>query len=698
MSKQDDALAEEIRRETPAVEPINPVFKARLRQQLSTQTVKQQSVLTTPVRWASAAALVAVAVLAAAIFAGSRPQEIVWTGDSTSEAAIVETTVQIIESEQPAINAQADPNVPVMLRVVDYAEAVMPYLVEQDGAAFWLIVQPTQILAFSHTAPDQPDCPVTWLPDEARFYAACSADYWHLDGQLDVEKSPKKERYRALDNFYVEQSGDDLAVYIGRKIESETAVVHNNTNASDETVAVRAVIAEFATMQRAQFANASGWLLVETDEYVPQREQTNAVQNRLYPQDTMRNENWYYLDSELPYQTGIHMILTDNRQPTQIVAFQRSQAFNVTLNELFDGVTRSMETALPTLAAQLEIAQSPEQLTGSFSQDGQLYTVLIPLGQKVLRLRFDAETGATIDRSYGMEADEGFLVEQSTTYLDVSTMPTLPDDVAAPLEMALAQMDAPDFEPSGAFTIDVAAQSPPSSAALASASQFGITLMVTSYEQHGGVFRFETLTQVDPLWELDAGAFPPQQALAYFDFGQPLIDDRGQQYASGGREAGMSEVDATTGGVFSTAKWRMAEPLSAETKTITTNLTVELNNLYRTLTIPNELENRQLGDRWALSTKYKLAYALLSIEVEWAQTNADGSVRLNLYVTDIDAPGLDIRCLNIGIKDNWQECVAFDPTVPYEVVVSAETPQPTLHLRTSIALSAPFQLSWDVEP
>ncbi|MCZ7671806.1 MAG: hypothetical protein M5U34_34090 [Chloroflexi bacterium] len=58
----------------------------------------------------------------------------------------------------------------------------------------------------------------------------------------------------------------------------------------------------------------------------------------------------------------------------------------------------------------------------------------------------------------------------------------------------------------------------------------------------------DTMTLVDPLWQMDPTAFPPQQALTYMTMPDSLLDDQGRSLEPTARNGEPAVFDSRTGG------------------------------------------------------------------------------------------------------------------------------------------------------
>lgn len=233
---------------------------------------------------------------------------------------------------------------------------------------------------------------------------------------------------------------------------------------------------------------------------------------------------------------------------------------------------------------------------------------------------------------------------------------------------------------------------------LAVDSQFGITVTAVTTKFTANATLIDTLVQADPIWQMDPAAFPPQQVLTYPTFPDSMVDDRGQIVPSNGREGGLAVIDSSNGGLQQTMHnyW---EAVPADAQVVTATLTVDVSSLHRELQLPLAWGDHQEGDRWAVDIPVQLGHTAVHInEVEWLNTTEDGQARLRLHVTDASPEGIRLYCLHIDVEDPWQRsCANFEDEKNYAILAQPGE-DAAVHLRASLSLTRPFQLTLNTSP
>ncbi len=229
-------------------------------------------------------------------------------------------------------------------------------------------------------------------------------------------------------------------------------------------------------------------------------------------------------------------------------------------------------------------------------------------------------------------------------------------------------------------------------------AQYGVTMTVRASDFAPSGTAIDVMTQVDPVWALDPNAFPPQQALIYPAFPDSLIDDHGRATLSLGREGGLMTADQYSGGVqqISRSLW---EAVPADAMAVTATLTVNLDTLYREVTLPLDWNGRQPGTVWTEEIPLEIGYAGARItQVEWLETTDDGRATLRLTVVDDSPEDIRLFCLHLAVTDPWRRsCANFDGELTYTVSVPPDEPV-VLQLRASLEFLTPFQLHVPVPP
>lgn len=204
-------------------------------------------------------------------------------------------------------------------------------------------------------------------------------------------------------------------------------------------------------------------------------------------------------------------------------------------------------------------------------------------------------------------------------------------------------------------------------------------------------------TPVDALWQMDATAFPPQQALTYLTFPDSLIDDQGRSIAPNSRLGGPTVTDLQTGGIQQEMHhyWEVVAP---DTQVVTATMTVDLSNLHRQISLPLAWGEHQVNDVWPVDIPLAIGHAAVRVrQIEWVRTDTnDGLARLRLTVTDESPKGINLYCLHIDSEDPWQRtCANFAGELTY-LVATPVRESVDLHLRAGLSLTTPFELVLNV--
>ncbi|MBK8901762.1 MAG: carboxypeptidase regulatory-like domain-containing protein [Anaerolineaceae bacterium] len=227
---------------------------------------------------------------------------------------------------------------------------------------------------------------------------------------------------------------------------------------------------------------------------------------------------------------------------------------------------------------------------------------------------------------------------------------------------------------------------------LAADSQFGVTMTVKTADFSATATNITTLTQVDPIWDMDPAAFPPQQALTYVTFPDSLFDDQGRAYGPGGGQGGLAVFDPGTGGMQQNyyLQW---QPVAVDASVLTATLTTELSNVHREISFQPEWENHHEGDSWEVEMPLEIGHAIARVtQLAWLQTVDDGRIRLRLTVTDDSPEGILLQCLYLSTTlPETPACPNFNSQQDYVVIVPADATA-TLRLRAGVELLRPFTL------
>ncbi|MAT96339.1 MAG: hypothetical protein CL608_04280 [Anaerolineaceae bacterium] len=227
---------------------------------------------------------------------------------------------------------------------------------------------------------------------------------------------------------------------------------------------------------------------------------------------------------------------------------------------------------------------------------------------------------------------------------------------------------------------------------LASDSQFGVTMTVTTADFSPTATNLTTLTQVDPLWGMNPTTFPPQQALTYPTFPDSFFDNQQRTYAPEGGQGGLAVFDPGSGGMQQNYHLQWA-PLAADAQMVTITLTINLREVPREVTFQPDLADHQEGDVWPVDMPLEIGHAVARMtQLEWLKTVDDGRIRLRLTVEDDSPEGIGLQCLYLSTTiPEIPACTNFSNNQEYVVIVPAEEPA-MLHLRAGVELLRPFTL------
>ncbi len=228
---------------------------------------------------------------------------------------------------------------------------------------------------------------------------------------------------------------------------------------------------------------------------------------------------------------------------------------------------------------------------------------------------------------------------------------------------------------------------------LASDAQYGVTMTVRATDFSPAGTTLEIVKQVDPRWQMDPNAFPPQQALTYPTFPDSLVDDQGRAIPPIGGESGLVTIDPAAGGIRQTSR-NLWEAVPADATAVTATLTVNLDTLYREVTLSLDWNGRQPGAVWTEEFPLEIGYAGARVtQVEWLETTDDGRATLRLNVMDNSPEDIRLFCLHLAVVDPWRRsCANFDGKLTYTVSVPPDEPV-VLQLRASLEFLTPFQLN-----
>ncbi len=234
---------------------------------------------------------------------------------------------------------------------------------------------------------------------------------------------------------------------------------------------------------------------------------------------------------------------------------------------------------------------------------------------------------------------------------------------------------------------------------LAIDAQNGITITAVTANFSPESTTIDTLILVDPLWQMDPTAYPPQQALTSFTIPDSLIDDQGRSTAPTSREGEPAVYDSSTSAFRQLMhnRWR---PLAADADVVTATLTIELLNLYRKLSLPLDWDNHQVGEVWDVDVPLEIGYAGVHVQqIEWMETltdeDGDGAARLRLTITDASPDDIRLSCLHLDAsKPEERTCPNFEDELIYTVDVRPGEPV-VLHLWAALELKRPFSLVLD---
>ncbi|NKQ34382.1 MAG: hypothetical protein HF973_02075, partial [Chloroflexi bacterium] len=226
---------------------------------------------------------------------------------------------------------------------------------------------------------------------------------------------------------------------------------------------------------------------------------------------------------------------------------------------------------------------------------------------------------------------------------------TAPPDSRDLSQYPVAIMDGAIFVQFHALTTGQPLNAPPP----ISDAQYGVTMTVRAADFSPAGTTLEIVKQVDPRWQMAPNAFPPQQALTYPTFPDSLVDDQGRAIPPMGGESGLVTLDPAAGGIRQTSRntW---EAVPADATAVTATLTVNLDNLYREVTLPLDWNGRQPGAVWQEEYPLEIGYAGAQItQIEWLETTDDGRAVLRLTVLDDSPEDIHLFCLHLAVQDPW---------------------------------------------
>ncbi len=231
---------------------------------------------------------------------------------------------------------------------------------------------------------------------------------------------------------------------------------------------------------------------------------------------------------------------------------------------------------------------------------------------------------------------------------------------------------------------------------LAADAQYGVTVTAVTTQFTPTATSIDTMVQVDPIWGMDAVAFPPQQALTNPTFPDSLFDDQGHAISPMGRRGGRAVFDSQTGGLQQ-MMFNAWDAILADAQMITTTLTINLDSLHREVMLPLDWDGHQAGDSWAVDIPIEIGYAVVRVQqVEWVEVMEDGRSRLRLTLIDDSPAEINLFCLHLASTDPWQRsCANFDGEQTYTILTPSNE-SVALHLRASLDFIKPFQLVLDV--
>lgn len=226
---------------------------------------------------------------------------------------------------------------------------------------------------------------------------------------------------------------------------------------------------------------------------------------------------------------------------------------------------------------------------------------------------------------------------------------------------------------------------------LVSNSQFGVTVTAVKSTFSPLNTAIDFLVQVDPLWQMDASDSYPQQALNYPFFPDSLVDDQGRAIAPTLSEGTLAVSDSANGGLKQTMHnyW---EIIPEDSQSVTARTVVNLNNLYRSTSLPITWSDHQEEDSWLVNELVEIGHSAIQIEqIEWIETRDDGTVSLRLTVTDASPEELEISCLHLDSEDPIERsCIGFESE---HTIITAANDIIDLHLRATVVIKRPFQLT-----
>ena len=601
---------------------------------------------------------------------------------------------------------------PIILWLADYPPLERPYYVDH-GDGFWLVHAGSQLLAFDPRSPYLPDlqpgeawpdrCLYGWVMEpNGRFTDPCSGDEWELDGTLNLTESTELGNNRNLDQYRLEVDDDTIIVHLDEIIFGDAVDTDFVFGTATQPLTDFDTIIEQVTIlgerRQANLATQTGWLHTSVEEIVPLEQRGNGVAWALFPTEKMVVDNWYHAVGDGRYDQSITRFFDANNNLTQAGILTDGHYINFTLNEISSAENDSylLPNEATFVAQQLQematlTTNTPSARAYIVKENGRNhYHIHTATTQSEVFYIFDFDNGRLLSQEVTTITNTGErTLNYQTDQLLEEWRTSLPAAVAVLLEQGQSALNDPNNSFDGSFTWEPPTPMPnPNPLSVqASDNKYNITLSVIDMAYQNNEVVVTTLAQVASIWQMNANAFPPQQALSFG--GSMLQNETGFLFAPTQAEGSQVEAGSETGGIRQATIHHFAggayEELVLETA-------VELTLLYRAITLPITLDDAEVGQIWSLDWPIPLGAAQLVLsEVVWEEETAAGTAQLRLTVVDNNPPDLILNCLHIATTDPWQKACSNDER---SFVVTVPTDKPVqLHLRANIDVNG-FELRW----
>jgi hypothetical protein len=229
-----------------------------------------------------------------------------------------------------------------------------------------------------------------------------------------------------------------------------------------------------------------------------------------------------------------------------------------------------------------------------------------------------------------------------------------------------------------------------------SASKNGVKLTITkvAYSDKDTILTY--LIQVDPKWNLDVNAFPPQQAISNNPI---LINDKGEKYEPKSVTSGLPQADEATGGVKYESRVTFP-PLQASNLTFQTE--IEISEIPISPPVSVSVANHQVSDVWSIGQDLSFDnFVGIPVQVRLLSQN-DQMIELEFNYDLVKSKNLKLECLTF-YPDNWETtnsymgCALDDAkgSSTSQVFLQKDNTRSILfHVTGSVAFTEPFAMSW----